>query len=536
MNKAEKEVAKKVLKDEKQMMSDLKAVYEEARKQTRANIEALAARSDLQNAQSIVYQMRYQRAIEEQISGIIDKLGKNQYATVEAYLKDCYHNGFVGNMYSLQSKGIPLSVPINQDQVIKAINNDAKLVVPFYKRLGENVAKMKTDVKQYVSRSVIQGKTWFDIADGIANGMNSPFNRAYNLSVRIARTEGHKVQEQATFESMLEAKDAGADVVKQWDATLDDRTREEHAEADGQIREIDEPFDVGGEQVMMPSEGSAENCINCRCHMLTRARWSLDEAELQELQDRASFFGLDKSKGFDDYMQKYLNLPAGSNTSSVPSSVASVGDAKSFNQLESYLKQTYNVDVADDVKKLDFKAVAESTKGIETVLNEFPQAKGSFTSMYVGKHGVMSVGYTGNVGFNQAFYHKYSVVDKAMSKVERGFHPANSSVLTTGSHEAGHILELALLDKRGLDPIMKVLAYNDCSEAKRVVSEACKAAKKTPEGKGKRVAQLIADVSGYAQHDRSECLAECVADYVANGKKSSVLSREVWKILKRELG
>lgn len=536
MNKAEKEVAKKTLDDEKQMLADIKKVYEDARKETRKNIEALASRSDLQNAQSIVYQMKYQVAIDKQIGGILDKLNKNQYETVEAYLKDCYNNGFVGSMYALKSKGIPLAVPVNQKQVVRAINNDAKLVVPFYKRLGENVNRMKSDIKQYVSRSVIQGKTWFDIADGVANGMNSPFTKSYNLATRIARTEGHKVQEQATFDSMLEAKDAGADVVKQWDATLDDRTREEHAEADGQIREIDEPFDVGGEQIMMPGEGSAENCINCRCHMLTRARWSLDESELAELQDRASFFGLDKTKDFNDYMTKYLNLPQGANTQSVSVPVKSVGDAKSFGQLEHYMKQTYNVDMTDDVKKLDFKAVAESTKGIETVLDEFPQAKGSFTGMYTSKHGVMSVGYTGNVSFNPSFYHKYSVVDNAMSSVARGFHPANNSVLTTGSHEAGHILELALLDKKGLDPIMKVLAYNDCSEAKRVVSEACKAAKKTPEGKGKRVAQLISDVSGYAQQNRSECLAECVADYVANGKNSSILSREVWKILKRELG
>lgn len=309
MNKAEKEVAKKILKDEKKMLSDLKAVYTEARKQTRANIEALASRSDLQNAQSIVYQMRYQIAIEQQITAILEKLNTDRYTTVEAYLHECYRNGFIGNMYSIRKQGIPLSVPINQEQVIKAINNNAKLVVPFYKRLGEDVVRMKSDIKQYVSRSVIQGKTWFEIADGVANGMNSPFNRSYNLAVRIARTEGHKVQEQATFDSMLEAKDAGADVVKQWDATLDDRTREEHAEADGQIREIDEPFDVGGEQIMMPGEGSAENCINCRCHILPRATWNLDEAELNTLKQRADFFGLDKTKSFNDYMSKYLDIP-----------------------------------------------------------------------------------------------------------------------------------------------------------------------------------------------------------------------------------
>ena len=36
------------------------------------------------------------------------------------------------------------------------------------------------------------------------------------------------------------AKKAGADVVKQWDATLDDRTREDHRTLDGTLAEVDE--------------------------------------------------------------------------------------------------------------------------------------------------------------------------------------------------------------------------------------------------------------------------------------------------------
>lgn len=331
MNKAEREVAKKTLSDEKKMMSDIKKVYEEARKQTRANIEALASRSDLQNAGSIVYQMKYQIAIDKQIGSILEKLEKNQYATVEAYLKDSYNNGFVGSMYSLKSNGIPLAVPINQKQVVKAIQNNSKLSVPLYTKLGEDIGKLKGDIKQYVSRSIISGKSWSDIADGLAGGMNSPFEKAYNLTTRIARTEGHRIQEQATFDAMLEAKNAGADVVKQWDATLDDRTREEHAEADGQIREIDEPFDVGGEQIMMAGDGSAENCINCRCHVLIRPRWALDEAELAELQDRAEFFGLDKTKDFNEYMTKYLNLPEGVN---LPTRIVDITEGGKYERIK----------------------------------------------------------------------------------------------------------------------------------------------------------------------------------------------------------
>ena len=49
----------------------------------------------------------------------------------------------------------------------------------------------------------------------------------------------------------------------------------------------------------------AEDC-NCRCVVLTRARWELDASELQTLKDRAKFFGLDKTDSFKNFEKKYL--------------------------------------------------------------------------------------------------------------------------------------------------------------------------------------------------------------------------------------
>lgn len=60
--------------------------------------------------------------------------------------------------------------------------------------------------------------------------------------------------------------------------------------------------------------GSARNVCNCRCQLLQRAKWALDESELKTLQDRASFFGLDKSKSFEDFKKKYLKLPSNADT------------------------------------------------------------------------------------------------------------------------------------------------------------------------------------------------------------------------------
>lgn len=97
----------------------------------------------------------------------------------------------------------------------------------------------------------------------------------------------------------------GADVVKQWDSTLDGKTRRSHRELDGQIRELEEPFEVNGHKAMFPSGfGIPSEDIHCRCACLQRARWGLDESELEALKEKAEFHGLDKTKDFGDFKKK----------------------------------------------------------------------------------------------------------------------------------------------------------------------------------------------------------------------------------------
>ncbi len=95
--------------------------------------------------------------------------------------------------------------------------------------------------------------------------------------------------------------------MKQWDSTLDVDTRSTHRQLDGQIREVDEPFELNGNTAMYPGDfGKSEEDCNCRCVALTRAKWALDEDELKQLKERAEFFGLDKSNDFEDFEKKYL--------------------------------------------------------------------------------------------------------------------------------------------------------------------------------------------------------------------------------------
>lgn len=59
---------------------------------------------------------------------------------------------------------------------------------------------------------------------------------------------------------------------KEWLATMDNRTRDDHAEANGQVVGVDEPFLVGGYEMMFPGDDSggadASEIVNCRCTVL----------------------------------------------------------------------------------------------------------------------------------------------------------------------------------------------------------------------------------------------------------------------------
>lgn len=277
MNKAQKEVLQAQLNDEQKIIKKLKQVYEQARKDCEAKIATLNARTDMQNLQSIIFQKRYQEVLKRQINDILDTLQNDEFNSIADYLARSYENGFIGTMYDLQGQGVPLIFPIEQSQVVQALQTDTKLSQGLYSRLGEDTDYLKRSIRAELSRGVANGSSWNEMAKHIANGMNSPFKKAMNNAMRIARTEGHRIQNQAQMDTIFKAKEKGADVVKQWDSTLDSRTRDSHREADGQIREVEESFDVGGEKMQAPGiGGSAKNVCNCRCCMLQHARWTLD--------------------------------------------------------------------------------------------------------------------------------------------------------------------------------------------------------------------------------------------------------------------
>nr|DAU07663.1 MAG TPA: minor capsid protein [Caudoviricetes sp.] len=541
MNSRQKEVLQAQLYDEKAVIRKLKVAYGRAMAETEAKIQTFTADIQLKKEalqsvtdasqralleseiQSKVYQKQYQEALKGQISAIFDNLQSKQYDTIKEYLDDSYTKGFTGTMYDLHGQGIPLILPIDQTQVVDALTMKTKLSKPLYQRLGVDIDSLKKIVNSEISRGIATGRTWAEIAQIIDRRKNINLYRAS----RIARTEGHRVQQTAAFDAMKKAKGKGADLVKQWDATLDDRTRPDHALLDGQIREVDEPFEVSGYQAMMPGQfGIASEDIHCRCVALQRARWALDDEELQTLKDRAAYFGLDKSKDFDDFRAKYLKAVK------VEAVIQEMNACANFQDLGNYLYSKYAISVDPSVERLDFKTCKAVLGGMETVFVDYPELAQSIKSVSTKNKGVMCCS-----GETLYFNPKYFVDASGFQSMcdyhsKIGWWPKNSSPASIGVHETGHAVEKLLLknSKQYETYYKQVMAWNRGEVSKEIVSEALKNIKKTEYGKGKKVAELTHALSDYAATNKQETFAEAFADVFSNGENANPLSLEIKKL------
>ena len=328
MNQRQRLVQQQFLDNEEAVIKQLKQVYKESLEDinTKAqelqiqismlqeSLDAVADASEKARLKSMiqskVYQKQYQDALKKQVGSILDNMQVESFKTISEYLQKCYEDGFVGTLFDLQGQGIPLAMPLDQEAMVRAVQLDSPISEGLYTHLGEDVKQLKKHITSQVSRGISMGMSFQQIAQQLCGKMVGTYQNpggSLAYAMRIARTEGHRIQVQGAMDACYKAKDVGADVVKQWDSTLDGRTRPSHQRVDGEIKELDEPFSNG---LMFPGDpdGGAAEVVNCRCALLQRARWALDDEELQVLKDKAEYFGLDKTENFKEYKQKYIEI------------------------------------------------------------------------------------------------------------------------------------------------------------------------------------------------------------------------------------
>ena len=297
MNSRQKQVQMSLLKNEKAVIKQLEQSYKDAIADIDKYILQLLARKDTENLQSIIYQIKYQEAIKKELESYLRVLHSKNFNTVDEYLKECYEQAHIGTLFDLQGQGIPLILPLDQEQMISAITLNSKLSAPLYNALRYNVDALKLDVLREISRGIAQGLSYQEMARNLKNVTNVD----YNKTLRIAKTEGHRIQQEATYNVQKRAIAKGAKVVKQWDSTLDGKTRPTHRALDGQIVDVDEYFkSESGYKALYPGNFGipSEDC-NCRCCILQRAEWALSDEEFTKMNGKTN--ELQHFESIDDY-------------------------------------------------------------------------------------------------------------------------------------------------------------------------------------------------------------------------------------------
>lgn len=124
---------------------------------------------------------------------------------------------------------------------------------------SQKAAAVEGALRELIMRKLSEGRSLAEARREVNRILTNP-----SAVARIARSVIHTAAERGLWEA---ANSLGVRMSKTWISREDDRVRPAHAAAHGQVREISDPFLVGGEAMMFPGDpaGSAHNTVNCRC-------------------------------------------------------------------------------------------------------------------------------------------------------------------------------------------------------------------------------------------------------------------------------
>lgn len=246
----------------KQMLISGRTQAQESRYQ-RAKIGRVAAQYNRTIAKEI------QRAMNEAANSLGDPLAEDRVRNTHA--KNLFDilsglwidsgNAAVSGTFKIAKSFLMIEFKrdITTPIVDAAIADWIKAYAP--RRITEITATTGNDIRSIVANAREDGLSERDTARLIRE--IAPIKSASRAQT-IARTEAHGSSQGISLDV---ANQTDIPMKKVWLSSELDRTRDHHADANGQVRALSEKFDVDGEAMDYPGDpsGSAANVINCRC-------------------------------------------------------------------------------------------------------------------------------------------------------------------------------------------------------------------------------------------------------------------------------
>lgn len=252
-------------------LASLQTTYEEALAAgTKEEIaEAKAALRKAKTAQT--FQNKYYRDMVKDTAKRISTVNQTAISYVNGRLPTVASVNY--NQLARRAKKVGIAFDLVDEHTVMRMVRAGDIRLPKKKLdptkdIPWNTKKLNSAVLQ----GIIQGEDMKTIARRITPIIDTNKTGA----IRTARTCVTGAENAGRQASYRELERKGAIMTKQWMATGDDRTRESHAEIDGEEVGIDEPFSNG---LMYPADpdGEPEEVYNCRCTMVTNIKGFVDE-------------------------------------------------------------------------------------------------------------------------------------------------------------------------------------------------------------------------------------------------------------------
>ena len=279
-----------------EMTAHIKAIYEQSKKEINEKINELSwqmmmaeakleheknlalADGDTVKANDIDAKLKSKQAVNELIIGkyeaLIDEI-TYKLANVNQIALD-YVNNQMSSIYAFSYNDAGADVEthikgysfdmVDEETVRYLATNDEDLLPNKNVNVPKDEQWNKKLIKSQLLQGILQGESNQEIAKRLKNivGMNT------ESAIRNARTMTTSCENRGRLESYKFAQDKGVKMKKVWMcAGNDGRTRLTHLMLDGQEKDIEEPFEIEGYELMYPADptGAPEMVYNCRCTM-----------------------------------------------------------------------------------------------------------------------------------------------------------------------------------------------------------------------------------------------------------------------------
>lgn len=266
-NRASKELGetwKKNLEEAAKKLEPLQKAYEEAKASGDKDLIKKTGMDLAARKREMSVLDQHYKNLTEQLAQEITHVNETAIAYVNGQLPKIYSLNYnsVSKDLSGQVKGV--SFELVDAHTVKNLATTDKTLLPYKKVDGKKDVRWNT---QRVNAEVLQGILQGESMDKVAERLAKVEDMNEKSAIRNARTSVTSAENKGRIDMLHDAEEKGVLTHKIWMATNDDKTRESHAEADGEEIEIDEQFLNGLEYPGDPN-GAPEETYCCRCTLV----------------------------------------------------------------------------------------------------------------------------------------------------------------------------------------------------------------------------------------------------------------------------